>query len=306
MTVQSVLDVKDDNPLPKSANIISHFNRSILILTPERALKFTATTQERHYVWLTALSFLSHSPLSIGDLAALPPPQQADPETVPSLGGSLRRRQITDSIRLAKGPGRPGQRSFTADEVLLPHATQDAFEIEADYDPISDAALPPTIPRFSHHTRKRSNTGPRAPPSSYRNFSPKDPTSFTSQTASYSYSMPRMTATSSDRGMYTPSLGMHSVQSSRRGSEASATVDGGRRPSASQGMGSLDQAKRMEAFIDNKDGTSRPRGSYRTRQGRKKDLGYWGVETVDGVAPIEASIDGLGVSTRTEDPFRGF
>jgi hypothetical protein len=31
------------------------------VLTPQRALKFTALTIERHYVWLTALSFLSHS-----------------------------------------------------------------------------------------------------------------------------------------------------------------------------------------------------------------------------------------------------
>lgn len=32
----------------------------------------------------------------------------------------------------------------------------------------------------------------------------------------------------------------------------------------------------MEAFIGEQ-GTKRPRGSYRTRQGRKKDMGYWGV-----------------------------
>jgi hypothetical protein len=85
VTVQSVLDVKDDNPMPKGANPASQFNRSILVLTPERALKFTATTRERHYVWLTALSFLSHSPLSFGDLAALPPIPQ-EPAKPPDLG----------------------------------------------------------------------------------------------------------------------------------------------------------------------------------------------------------------------------
>ncbi|RDA91315.1 hypothetical protein CP533_1576 [Ophiocordyceps camponoti-saundersi (nom. inval.)] len=51
--IQSVLDVKDDNPAPKV--MPSVFNRSILILTPQRALKFTATSADRHYLWLTAL-----------------------------------------------------------------------------------------------------------------------------------------------------------------------------------------------------------------------------------------------------------
>lgn len=61
VTIQSVLDVKDDNPAPKGMTPV--FNRSILILTPQRALKFTASSSERHYVWLTALSFLSQPKL---------------------------------------------------------------------------------------------------------------------------------------------------------------------------------------------------------------------------------------------------
>ena len=55
VTIKSVLDVKDDNSMPKGALNGPSFSRSILILTPQRALKFTATSQERHYVWLTAL-----------------------------------------------------------------------------------------------------------------------------------------------------------------------------------------------------------------------------------------------------------
>src|SRR6266511_3800393 len=83
VTIQSVLDVKDDNPLPKGATPTPRFNRSILILTPQRALKFTAMTQERHYVWLTALSFLSHSSLGANDLTALPPVPQQEYELPP-------------------------------------------------------------------------------------------------------------------------------------------------------------------------------------------------------------------------------
>jgi hypothetical protein len=57
------------------------------------ALKFTATSQERHYVWLTALSFLSHSPLSVNELTAVPPPPPPPKYDVlkpppPSLAGS--------------------------------------------------------------------------------------------------------------------------------------------------------------------------------------------------------------------------
>ncbi|KAK7709447.1 hypothetical protein SLS64_006363 [Diaporthe eres] len=44
VTIQSVLDVKDDNPPPKGHTVV--FNRSILILTPQRALKFTAVNAE--------------------------------------------------------------------------------------------------------------------------------------------------------------------------------------------------------------------------------------------------------------------
>jgi hypothetical protein len=80
--------------------------------------------------------------------------------------------------------------------------------------------------------------------------------------------------------IYTPSLHSghhHDFQSakssfSRRGSEASASLVNGN-------PGFFDHAPptmRMEAFIG-EEGGQRPRGSYRTRQGRKKDMGYWGV-----------------------------
>ncbi|KAK6539597.1 hypothetical protein TWF694_009806 [Orbilia ellipsospora] len=70
LLIQSVLDVKDDTPPPKGVTL---FNRSILILTPARALKFTAATQERHYIWLMALSFLAHSSQSPANGLTLPP-----------------------------------------------------------------------------------------------------------------------------------------------------------------------------------------------------------------------------------------
>jgi hypothetical protein len=57
----------------------------------------------------------------------------------------------------------------------------------------------------------------------------------------------------------------------------------------------------MDAFVDRNE---RPRGSYRTRQGRKKDMSYWGGGLPDMEIPrAEENSDAF---FRSEDPFRGF
>lgn len=104
MTIQSVLDVKDDNPPPKGSHSV--FNRSILILTPQRALKFTANNADRHYVWLTALSFLAHSQQDVPEIPTVVPSRAPDvelPALSPSEHSRARKPRIRDSIRLAKG-----------------------------------------------------------------------------------------------------------------------------------------------------------------------------------------------------------
>ncbi|KAL9617840.1 MAG: hypothetical protein Q9160_007390 [Pyrenula sp. 1 TL-2023] len=200
LAIQSVLDVRDDNPLPKSATSASAsspisptagnlpFNRSILILTPQRALKFTAISQERHYIWLNALSFLSHSPLSIQDLSAFPAnatfPSPHDlfeyeyPAPAPPVHGgtgSLRRSHIRDSIRVAKGkgmesapPSRPGtftngaHRSFTTNDSLLLRHKASSIESPPLYygpnSPITEAADPPNVPRHHSSTTNNNNS----------------------------------------------------------------------------------------------------------------------------------------------------
>lgn len=102
VTIQSVLDVKDDNPPPKGVQNV--FNRSILILTPQRALKFTAVNAERHYLWLTSLSFLAHSQQDVPDIPVPAPKQVPEFEfaTIPPPEPRTRRPRIRDSIRLAK------------------------------------------------------------------------------------------------------------------------------------------------------------------------------------------------------------
>ncbi|EXJ88693.1 hypothetical protein A1O1_05625 [Capronia coronata CBS 617.96] len=319
LTIKSVLDVKDDNPMPKGAIPGRHFNRSILILTPQRALKFTATSRDRHYVWLTALSFLSHSPLSVNELTAIPPPPpkpelDTSNQPAPSLAGSLRRRPIRDSIRVAKNAVRTGtgHRSFTTDGSV---PVQDSRPpTQSYYDPTQEPALPPVIPR---HSRKRSNTAPRVPPSSFRSFSTRDAApSIPGPGSTYSQSVHSTAVYSSDRGLYTPSLGMQSIASSRRGSEASASA---RPPMPSSFTDHTQTATmRMDAFIDNKVSTSSTRPSFnalRSGQSRKKDLGYWGFEQArDSISPVESMLHSemmaASSSTRgsveSRDPWRGF
>lgn len=63
--VTGVLDVRDDTPLMSSPSgqVVSSpiHTRSIVVLTPTQAIKFTTLSRERHVSWLTALNFLVHN-----------------------------------------------------------------------------------------------------------------------------------------------------------------------------------------------------------------------------------------------------
>jgi Meiotic cell cortex C-terminal pleckstrin homology len=285
-----VLDVKDDTPLPKGADPQTQFNRSILILTPQRALKFTAMSLERHYVWLRALVFLSHS--GINDLASFPPIPQEEYARPPA--ATLRRNPIRDSIRVAKGRPRPqpSKRSFTDQSTLAPEFPAGAGH---DLEPIMDAADPPTIPRYSGHTRKRSNTAPKAPlTAAFRSFS-----SHATLPSNYS----AITAASSD--LYAPSSsgapGLVSARSSvsRRTSEASGPTSSIINGGLFDPVGTM----RMEAFIDRVE-LPRHRTNQRNRAApRKRDNNVqWNAGNDFDFARSE---DGSDIHYRDE-MFRGF
>ncbi|KAK1728717.1 hypothetical protein CaCOL14_005431 [Colletotrichum acutatum] len=282
LTIQSVLDVKDDNPAPKNQGAV--FNRSILILTPQRALKFTATSSERHYVWLTALSFLAHSTQAIPEIVAAPQP--AKPTTVPDFEPPqpTRRPGIRDSIRLTKSKApsvkNPGPRSIpsvpsipsipssrTGDvsgykhtEAFPPmptniNSSSNTNNNNHQRERSGDAAEPPFIPRFTErsnqnavHGRKRSNTGGHVPPPlSFRGFSGPGSVgqhSYTNSNAGNSVG----TAGSSDIYQSQPSQGSSrqswgmSTAGSQRTSEASS------RPPGANFFDAIGTV-RMEAFI---------------------------------------------------------
>jgi hypothetical protein len=291
--IQSVLDVKDDNPPPKGTTSI--FNRSILILTPQRALKFTAANAERHYIWLTSLSFLAHSNQAIPDTLVVPQPQ---PKTLVEQyelpkPKQPKRRAIRDSIRLTKAK----TAVIKSDPITGPIAEDTSYMDSAPpsiptfrpppvpeiynlpthaRDMSRDAAEPPAIPRFHDrasqlpvHGRKRSNTGGHVPPPlSFRGFSgPAGSGSYhtaTNSTAGNSV----MTAGSSDiysnagASAVTGSSGMTWATPSVRTSEASSRPSGPVMNNFFDAIGTV----RMEAFISPLSFSETPYGQDELRQ----------------------------------------
>ncbi|KAL3488461.1 meiotic cell cortex C-terminal pleckstrin homology-domain-containing protein [Aspergillus germanicus] len=285
LVIQSVLDVKDDNPLPKGFSGPGQFNRSILILTPQRALKFTATSIERHYIWLTALSFLSHSAMGVQDLAALPPvPQEEYVRPAPT--ATLRRNPIRDSIRIAKGRPRPfpkgKKRSFTNNNHPEPVPELPAH-LEVGNRNSDEAADPPTVPRFSNHSRKRSNTAPRMPIPNIRSFSSQN-------------TMASMRSSPDPPGPSSHSGGFASVRSSfsHRTSENSV-----RTGNFFDAIGTV----RMEAFIDQTE-SNRYRGAAARRHTRKPST-PWSMNQ-GYTEPLDFPYEEGGGFHRHDDPFRGF
>lgn len=238
VTIQSVLDVKDDTPVPKGAGFGTVFNRSILILTPTRALKFTATNKERHGLWMTALSFLGHSsvPSRVPTATAPAPAPIPLPTAEYELPKHLQlRRGPRDSVRVAKSQGRGGRPSLTKSVSAQEGVQGPAIMIEVE-SPQDQGADPPMIPRLYNgtyrHQRKRSNTSPRlpAPLHSLRSFS------------SNALPPPASSNGSSSRRNL-PSASSNSKSGSRRGSIASPPAD---QPNFFEAVGTV----RMEAFVD--------------------------------------------------------
>ncbi|KAK4121108.1 hypothetical protein N657DRAFT_578620 [Parathielavia appendiculata] len=263
LTIQSVLDVKDDNPPPKG--VAQVFNRSILILTPERALKFTAENAERHYIWLTSLSFLAHSNQAIPETLVVPQPRPlVEQYELPK----PKRRAIRDSIRLTKSKtaviksdpltAEPSQMdSAPPVPTYRPPPVPEVYHLPAHARDMSrDAAEPPTVPRFLDrasqmpvHGRKRSNTGGHVPPPlSFRGFSGPAGSGGYHTASNSTAGNSVMTAGSSDiysnggASAVTGSSGMTWTTPSVRTSEASSRPSG---PNIFEAIGTV----RMEAFI---------------------------------------------------------
>ncbi|SMR53542.1 unnamed protein product [Zymoseptoria tritici ST99CH_1E4] len=245
LPIQSVLDVPDTSSLPKVAELPTAFHRSILILTPERALKFTATTEERHSLWMTALTFLARSQ-SQGNpriprlpFKSPPPPIPANNNSIDGVSvnrfrsPSFGRTPLRDSIRLAKGkrpdlnhlPHHPSNMAANPDSTNSMDASR---ESSADF---------PAVPRLyittSRHQRKRSQTNP---------LHPRDPASLSSNLRSFTSSIvPSSTASVNGGGStFRPSF------SSKAGSRRDSSTASPDQPNFFEAVGTV----RMEAFVD--------------------------------------------------------
>ncbi|KAI9676474.1 MAG: hypothetical protein M1817_000631 [Caeruleum heppii] len=315
LIIQSVLDVKDDTPQPKNSPPQALFNRSILILTPARALKFTATSKERHYVWLAALSFLSHSNQAPNVLTVPPSERHPEPEEpAPQPLSGLRRHPIRDSIRVAKGKTRP---------VISPplpisnggHHGSSAVELSAgDHVPVPDAADPPTVPRYSSHGRRRSHTGPKAPPSSFRAFSHQmmPPSTHSFATSASSDLFPTSRGGPVGGGPGGAGFGLTSGHSSisLRTSEAGSIFPPTTNTNFFDAVGTV----RMEAFVRKTPPPPLPSAqSHGFDEAEEPPIdGLNGLETVRRYRPLGwggsrdmFDVGGNGL-LRADDPFRGF
>ncbi|KAF1848502.1 uncharacterized protein K460DRAFT_75833 [Cucurbitaria berberidis CBS 394.84] len=284
LIIQSVLDVADTSPAPKNETL---FNRSILILTPARALKFTTMSRERHYLWLTALSFLAHSTSPMPDVTSMPPvPPPVEEQEPRSQGATLRRSRVQDSVRLAKGRANPVMARYASQNEPVP-----GLPSLAGFDkPVPDSASPPSIPRVPQHGRKRSSTGPSAPPPNvpFRSFSHQHVPSVYSNGSSDMYSAAAPPSV--------PSSVYNGGALSSRTSEASAST----RRTFFDTMGTV----RMEAFIDNALGDAKQLGGQpgRARVNRRRGSSQWSASTRDQ----SNRSGGLFEDFDANDPFRGF
>lgn len=305
LAIQSVLDVRDDTPLPKNAGSQTIFNRSILILTPQRALKFTATSRERHYIWLTALSFLSHSTRGMDDLASPSPLPKQEHQHLPQQEPMtrFRRTSIRDSINASKVKNRPsiGAHSYSSpiisiEQEIIQGAIMPWEDEEAELD---DAAEPPQVHRVAAHARKRRSTGPRpAPLSALHNY-----TNNQMAVASSSSLQGPTSREKYDRFTPHPQGGSdpntrHSTMT-RRITESSIVSF----PVVPDNFFDSAGTVRMEAFVDRKENeyvlTSRGK-SNRTRQGRRKDMNFWGLDAPGASSGLESA------RVKGEDPFTEF
>jgi hypothetical protein len=225
-------------------------------------------------------------------------------------------------------PARPSQSNLLSNGTNTSTAEVDASA--EPHDPAHAAADPPVVPRFLVNGRRRSNTGPRAPPSAFRNFTGQP--IMPSSTHSFA-----TTNTSSDlhsRGQISPTtLGGHSMNggagaggggfasgpSSFSGRTGVSDASG---PSATTGVSTHNFFEsvgtvRMEAFVKRSPPLSgleprpqhnhpRPRTDRHGKSGRERGPKHDVFPLMDTHANQRAGGTHERGLYAGEDPFRGF
>jgi Meiotic cell cortex C-terminal pleckstrin homology len=179
--VTGVLDVKDDAPLmtsPSGTTLSTPVhNRSIVVLTPTQAIKFTAVSRERHISWLTALNFLVHN-----DPADLIIPRGLSPSNgswrepmhpAPGTAGSISSSQATSLHQylpnIPQHTFQPFPYNVTKNPLpdFAPAQKEETSPLGYKYRVEDEYATPPSVPRiptgrrFEGRERSGSGSAPR-------------------------------------------------------------------------------------------------------------------------------------------------
>lgn len=170
-----VLDIKDDTALVSSPgsshlNQSPSHNRSILVLTPTEAIKFTTLTRERHVAWFTALNFLVFN-----DPADLIIPRGISTgPTQPSLWlrdpGSYANSVTASSIAASSESQQPSfigsytVRKTSLPDFMAPAGREEGSPLGYKYRIEDEYATPPSVPRIPtgrrfEGGRERSGSG---------------------------------------------------------------------------------------------------------------------------------------------------
>lgn len=238
------------------------------------------------------------------DLASPPPLHKQGNQGIPSQESmtGFRRTPIQDPSSVAKVKPRPsiGAHSYSSpigsiEREIIEGAKLPWEDEEAETD---DAAEPPQVYRVAAHARKRSSTGPRPVPLSASHSYPNNPMAVGSSSSLQGPTLREKY----DRYTPHPLVGsglstMHSTLS-RQITESSIVPP----PVVPDNFFDTAGTVRMEAFVDRneKEYVLTTRGSYRTRQGRKKDMSFWGLEASGASSALGSP------RLKGEDPFTGF
>jgi hypothetical protein len=160
VVIDAVRVVTDDNPMPPGLH-----RKSLVVLTPGRALKFTASTGQRHETWFNALSYLLLR--TDGELN--------DSEEV---AGALTQEDVAD---FNPGFGRRSSSRRRAPPSLSSYNSRTTRNSSPMRQSIREAMNPPTLMQNSASSR---NTGTFSRLSSYWKPTPRQ--SFSSRTGRYS------------------------------------------------------------------------------------------------------------------------
>lgn len=101
VAIEAVQVITDDNPMPPGLH-----RKSLVIITPGRSVKFTATTGQRHETWFNSLSYLLHR---AGEVANI---NTEDLREFDPSYNQRNTRTATSRISLASFRSNPSQRSL--------------------------------------------------------------------------------------------------------------------------------------------------------------------------------------------------